>query len=170
MENPSQKCRTMIQKDDKLSVRRQCELLGINRSSLYYEPKEPDEAYLALQEELMKRIDYWHTKQPYLGSRKLVIQLRKDGYTICRKTVRRLMNQMGIHAIYPKMNLSKRNFKEAIVPYLLRNYEANFPNQVWSIDITYIPMKRSHMYLTALIDWCSRKIVGYYLSDTLDTQ
>lgn len=160
----------MIQKDDKLSVRRQCELLGINRSSLYYEPKEPDEAYLALQEELMKRIDYWHTKQPYLGSRKLVIQLRKDGYTICRKTVRRLMNQMGIHAIYPKMNLSKRNFKEAIVPYLLRNYEANFPNQVWSIDITYIPMKRSHMYLTALIDWCSRKIVGYYLSDTLDTQ
>jgi len=170
LENPSQKCRTMIQKDDKLSVRRQCELLGINRSSLYYEPKEPDEAYLALQEELMKRIDYWHTKQPYLGSRKLVIQLRKDGYTICRKTVRRLMNQMGIHAIYPKMNLSKRNFKEAIVPYLLRNYEANFPNQVWSIDITYIPMKRSHMYLTALIDWCSRKIVGYYLSDTLDTQ
>lgn len=160
----------MIRKIDGLSVRRQCELLGINRSSLYYQPQEPDKAYQALQEELMKRIDYWHTKYPYLGSRKLVIKLKEDGHEVCRKTVRRLMNQMGIQAIHPKINLSKRNFKEVIVPYLLRNYKAEFPNQVWSIDITYIPMKHGHMYLTALIDWCSRKIVGRYLSDTLDTQ
>ena len=117
----------------------------------------------------MNRIDYWHTRHPYLGSRKLTFQLAQEGYTICRKTVRRLMHCMGIHAIYPKINLSKRNFKEAVVPYLLRNYKAEFPNQVWSIDITYIPMKHGHMYLTALIDWCSRKIVGHYLSDTLDT-
>lgn len=160
----------MLQKtDERLSIRRKCDLLHINRSGLYYEPKELNEAYLALQEELMKRIDYWHTKHPYLGSRKLVVKLQQEGYRVCRKTVRRLMEKMGIHAIYPKANLSRRNFKEAIVPYLLRNYKAEFPNQVWSIDITYIPMKRSHMYLTALIDWRSRKIVGTYLSDTLDT-
>ncbi|MDD6134472.1 MAG: IS3 family transposase [Selenomonadaceae bacterium] len=115
------------------------------------------------------RREHWHTKHPYLGSRKIVVELQQEGYHICRKTVRRLMGDMGIHAVYPKVNLSKRNFKEAVVPYLLRNYKAEFPNQVWSIDITYIPMKRSHMYLTALIDWCSRKIVGTYLSDTLDT-
>lgn len=77
---------------------------------------------------------------------------------------------MSIYAIYPKVNLSKRNFKESIVPYLLKNYAVNFPNQVWSIDITYIPMPMGHMYLTAIIDWYSRKIVGHYLSDTLNTE
>ena len=80
------------------------------------------------------------------------------------------MCEIGITAIYPKINLSKRNFKEAVVPYLLRNYKVNFPNQIWSIDITYIPMRHGHMYLTAIIDWYSRKIVGYHLSDTLDTR
>lgn len=80
------------------------------------------------------------------------------------------MFEMGITAIYPKINLSKLNFKEAVVPYLLRNYKVNFPNQVWSIDINYIPMRRGQMYLTALIDWYSRKIVGHHLSDILDTR
>ena len=159
----------MIRKDNGLSIRRQCKLLGINRSSLYYEPAEPEEACLMLEEELMTRIDYWHTKCPYFGSRKILDKLSKEGYAIGCKKIRRLMWQMGIAAIYPKINLSKRNFKEAIVPYLLRNYTVNFPNQVWSIDITYIPMRRGHMYLTAIIDWCSRKIVGHRLSDTLDT-
>ena len=78
------------------------------------------------------------------------------------------MQKMGIYAVYPKPNLSKRNFKEAIVPYLLRNYTAAFPNQVWSIDITYIPMPHGHMYLTAIIDWHSRRIVGHHLSDSLE--
>lgn len=118
----------------------------------------------------MRRIDYWHVKFPYLGSRKITVKLREDGYKVGRKTVRRLMQLMSIYAIYPKANLSKRNFKESIVPYLLRNYAVNFPNQVWSIDITYIPMPMGHMYLTAIIDWYSRKIVGLYLSDTLDTE
>lgn len=86
-----------------------------------------------------------------------------------RKVIRRLRQHMGIYAIYPKINLSKRNFKESIVPYLLRNYEVLFQNQVWSIDITYIPMTHGHMYLTAIIDWYSRKIGGHYLSDTLNT-
>ncbi len=117
----------------------------------------------------MRRIDDWHTKFPYFGSRKIAVKLREEGYNVGRKTVRRLMQKMGIYAIYPKTNLSKRNFKESIVPYLLRNYPVNFPNQVWSIDITYIPMPKGHMYLTAIIDWYSRKIVGHYLSDTLDT-
>ena len=77
---------------------------------------------------------------------------------------------MGIYAIYPKPNLSKRNFKESIVPYLLRDYTVSFPNQVWSIDITYIPMPHGHMYLTAIIDWYSRRLVGHYLSDSLEAE
>lgn len=159
----------MIQRDSELSIRRQCELLGLNRSSLYYLPVPADKARLAAEEELMRRIDYWHLKFPYFGSRKIAVKLRGEGYEVGRKTTRRLMQSMAIYAIYPKINLSKRNFKESVVPYLLRNYAVNFPNQVWSIDITYIPMPKGHMYLTAIIDWYSRKIVGHYLSDTLDT-
>ena len=117
----------------------------------------------------MARIDYWHTIMPAIGARKLKKQLKIDGYTVNRKTIRKYMAEMGIQAIYPKENLSKRNFKEAIVPYLLRNYTVRFPNQVWSIDITYIKMVYGHMYLTSIIDWFSRKIVGWKLSDTLST-
>lgn len=159
----------MIQARDNLSIRRQCELLGINRSSLYYKEKEPDEAASLLREEIMARIDYWHTKMPAIGSRKITVLLQKEGYTVGRKYIRTRMQEMGIAAVYPKENLSKRNFKQAIVPYLLRNYKVCFPNQVWSVDITYIRMHHSHMYLTAIIDWFSRKIVGWHLSDTLDT-
>jgi putative transposase len=118
----------------------------------------------------MARIDYWHTRCPYLGSRKIVAKLQEEGFSVCRKTVRRLMLKMGIYAVYPKPNLSKRNFKESIVPYLLRNYNVSFPNQVWSIDITYIPMPHGHMYLTAIIDWYSRRLVGHYLSDSLEAE
>ena len=100
----------------------------------------------------MQRIDDWHTKCPYLGSRKILVKLQEEGYNICRKTVRNIMLEMDIYVIYPKENLSKRNFKESIVPYLLRNYTVNFPNQVWSIDTTYIPMKKGYMYLTTIID------------------
>ena len=112
----------MIQKNKGLSVRRQCELLKVNCSSLYYETKPEDTAKAALKEGLMQRIHDWHTKCQNLGSRK------------------------------KKFKLSKRNFKESIVPYLLRNYTVNFPNQVWSIDTTYIPMKKGYMYLTTIID------------------
>lgn len=95
--------------------------------------------------------------------------LRQDGYPVGRKLVQRLMREMGIYTVYPKPNLSKRNFKESIVPYLLKNKAISAPNQAWSIDITYIKMGRTHMYLTAIIDWYSRMIVGWELSDTLDT-
>lgn len=160
----------MIQRDNWLSLRRQCELLGLNRSGLYYTPAEPDKAVAKLDETLVVRIDHWHTRCPYLGSRKIASKLQEEGFPVCRKTVRRLMLKMGIYAVYPKPNLSKRNFKEAIVPYLLRNYNVSFPNQIWSIDITYIPMPHGHMYLTAIIDRYSRKLVGHYLSDSLEAE
>lgn len=151
-------------------MRRQCELLGVTRSTVYYEPKPEDEEARQRKEIIMGRIDYWHTTMPFLGTRKIAAQLRGEGYTAGRKLVHSCMQEMGIHAVYPKPNLSKRNFKESIVPYLLRNKVVSFPNQVWSIDITYIKMYHGHMYLTAVIDWFSRKIVGWTLSDTLDTR
>ncbi len=150
-------------------MRRQCELLGITRSTVYYERKQPDEEVQKLKEAIMARIDYWHTALPCMGSRKIAKKLCDDGYVVGRKLVRTYMREMGIHAVYPKPNLSKCNFKEAIVPYLLRNKPILFPNQAWSIDITYIKMQRGHMYLTAIIDWFSRKIMGWELSDTLET-
>ena len=158
-----------MKKDEKLSVRRQCELLGVSRTQVYSKPKLPDEQEHERKEMIMSRIDYWHTQMPYLGTRRIVEQLRKDKYIVGRKSVRRYMRDMGIHAVYPKPNLSQRNFKGSVVPYLLKNKVVSVPNQVWSIDITYIKMGRSHMYLTAIIDWYSRKIVGWNLSDTLET-
>lgn len=151
-------------------MRRQCELLGIPHSSVYVKRAAADEEKRLFQETIMARLDYWHTMFPAMGSRKLMVKLQEDGYTIGRKLVRRLILEMGNHAIYPKPNLSKRNFREAIVPYLLRNKEVSFPNQVWSLDITYIKLGSSHMYLTAIIDWYSRRIVGWNLSDTLGVQ
>ena len=117
----------------------------------------------------MDAIDRIHTEHPYMGQRKIVKLLNKEGFQVGRKLVRSYMQQMGIHAISPKPNLSKRNFKETVVPYLLRNMPIFMPNQVWAVDITFIKMHHSHMYLTAIIDWFSRKIIGWELSDTLDT-
>lgn len=150
-------------------MRCQCKLLGISRSEVYYTPKEPDESSRIRKERIEARIDYWHNKLPGMGSRKMVVKLREDGFSVGRKLVRRYMAEMNIRAVYPKPNLSKRDHSEAIVPYLLRNISFSYPNQAWSIDITYIKMHRSHMYLTAIIDCFSRKIVGWNLSDTLDT-
>lgn len=145
LEDPSLK---LIQKDSKLSDRRQCELLGISRSTLYYKPIPPDEDKRLWEESVMARLDYWHAKMPYLGSRKLAVQLQnEDGINVTRKVIRRLMTIMGIHAICPKKKLSKRNFKESIVPYRLRNKIVFIPNQVWSVDITFISMPRGHPYV-----------------------
>lgn len=126
----------LIQKRDDLSVRRQCSLLGINRATLYYKGKEPDEAARLFLERVMARIDYWHTRMPAIGSRKIAVLLWKEGLDVGRKMIRNCMAEMGISAIYPKANLSKRNFKQAIVPYLLRNCQITRPNQAWSVDIT----------------------------------
>jgi putative transposase len=158
---------SLVSKNDKLSVTRQCELLEINRTSVYYTPAEQDRDR---ENKIKNRLDYWHTKMPYLGVRKLRSKLQiKDHILVGRKLIARYMAEMGIYAVYPKPNLSKRNKQHKIYPYLLRNLVINRPNQVWSIDITYIRMGRSHMYLTAIIDWYSRYIVGWELSDTLDT-
>lgn len=117
----------------------------------------------------MKEIDRIHTELPCIGQRKILHMLREIGYQIGRKKVRRLMHEMGIRAVYSKPNLSKCDFKEGIVPYRLRNRLIFLPNQAWSIDITYIPYHHGHMYLTAIIDWYSRRIMGWELSDTLET-
>ena len=158
----------MINPKNKLSIRRQCELIHLNRSGVYYKHTE-NEKKREYEEELMKHIDELHTEYPCLGSRKFVTLLKGEHFSVGRKLVRRLMQAMGLYVVYPKPNLSKRDFRESIVPYLLRNKVVDFPNQVWSIDITYIPIGRGHMYLTAIIDWFSRKLMGWTLSDTLDT-
>ena len=156
----------LVSKSDKLSVTRHCELLNINRTSVYYTPVEPDRTRKNI---IKNRLDYWHTKMPYLGVRKLRNKLqREDNIESGRKLIKRCMDEMGIYAVYPKPNLSKRNKQHKIFSYLLRNINIIYPNQVWSIDITYIRMGRSHMYLAAIIDWYSRYIVGWELSDTLD--
>jgi len=125
---------------------------------------------LEREELLKKRIDYWHTQLPCSGVRKLrQLLLQQDGLSAGRKLIKRLMDEMGIYVIYPKPNLSKPGKEHTKFPYLLRNKSICFPNQVWAIDITYIPMAHGHMYLTAIIDWYSRFIVGWALSDTLDT-
>jgi putative transposase len=139
----------------------------VNRTSVYYTPAEPNRDF----ENLVKnKLDYWHTKMPYMGVRKLRDRLQNvDHIPVGRRLIKRYMDEMGIYAMCPKPNLSKRNKQHKIYPYLLRNLEINRTNQVWAVDITYIRMGRSHMYLTAIIDWYSRYIVGWELSDTLDT-
>ncbi len=159
--------RGLLNVHSELSVTRQSELLDVNRTSVYYMPAERD---LSHENMVKERLDYWHTRMPYMGVRKLRIKLnREDGIEAGRKQIQRCMSEMGIYAVYPKPNLSKRNLKHKVYPYLLRNLAITRPNRVWAVDITYIKMGRSHMYMTAVIDWYSRFIVGWALSDTLDT-
>jgi len=142
-------------------------LLEINRTSAYYTPAQPDPEF----ENLVKnRLDYWHTKMPYMGVRKLRDKLQNfDNIPVGRKLIKRFMSEMGIYAMCPKPKLSRRSKEHKIHPYLLRNLNITQANQVWAIDITYIRMEAGHMYLTAIIDWYSRFVVGWELSDTLDT-
>jgi putative transposase len=145
-------------------VRRQCELLGLNRSNLYYEPVQ--EAVENLR--LMRRIDEEYTAHPFLGSRRLTAWLNRAGETINRKRVQRLMRVMGLEAIYPKPRLSQGNGQNRVYPYLLRDVAITRPDQVWSADITYVPMPKGFMYLAATIDWYSRLVIAWRLSNSLD--
>jgi len=146
----------------------QCEILNLRRSSFYYKPIPMNPEKVLYEEAVMARIDYWHMKWPSLGSRKLArIISNQDNIAVGRKLIRRLMGEMGIVSMAPKPFTSKANRRHKKYPYLLRNLPIFLPNQVWAIDITYIRMGRSHMYLTAIIDWYSRFIVGWRLSDTL---
>lgn len=162
--------RSLLNAQCEISIKRQCELLGINRTSYYYEPQKRSQQEVEAEELIKSRIDYWHTMQSYLGARRIAAKLREeDKIKVGRKLVRRYMSEMGIYTVYPKPNLSKRSKQHRVFPYLLKNKVIFMPNQVWAIDITYIKMGRCHMYLTAIIDWYSRFIVGWALSDTLDT-
>ena len=145
--------------------------MGIGRWSAYNKPVEPN-ITKSLEDELYKnKLDFWHTKMPYAGVRKLKKLLREhEKIYIGNKRIRRLMNEMSIYVIYPKPNLSKPGKNHKKFPYLLRNKSISFPNQVWAVDITYIPMGTGHMYLTAVIDWHSRLIVGWKLSDMLKVE
>lgn len=142
------------------------ELLNVNRTSVYYEQKAPSEIEILVKH----KIDEMHTENPSWGSRQLSKQLKKLGFFIGRLKTRKYMTEMGIDAIYPKANLSKRNQAHKIYPYLLRNLDINRVNQVWAIDITYIRLRRGFVYLTAIIDWYTRCVVGWELNDTLETR
>jgi len=161
----------MVSNTEELTIKRQCELLEVNRTSFYYEPKEANEEAVLQEEYIKRRLDFWHTKHCWMGSRKLLKKLRQDDNIegIGRHLIRRYMQEMGIFCVYPKPNLSEPGKKHKKYPYLLRKMNIWLPNQVWAVDITYISLGRSHMYLTAIIDWATRFIVGWGLSDTLET-
>jgi putative transposase len=148
-----------------LSVRRQCELIGLNRSTLYYTPAK--ESGLNLR--LMRLIDEEYTRRPFYGRPRLTAYLRRLGYEINPKRVRRLMQRMGLEAIYPRPRTTVASASHKKYPYLLRELEISRPNQVWSADITYVPMMLGFMYLMAIIDWYSRYVIAWELSNTLDS-
>ena len=148
-----------------LSIVVQCKLLSIARSTYYYTPVPVSERILLLR----RRIDELFTEHPTSGTRSIRDALRLEGWIISRKCVRRNMREMGLVPIYPEMNLSKRNLAHKIHPYLLRGMNINRPNMVWSIDITYLRMERSWMYLVAVIDWYSRKVISWEIDQTLRT-
>ncbi|MCF8308221.1 MAG: IS3 family transposase [Bacteroidales bacterium] len=156
----------MINQESKLSIRRQCELLDVSRSSYYYQPAGENQENLAL----MRLIDERHLRKPTHGVLRMQDFLLGQSYNVDEKRVRRLMRKMGITPIYPKRNLSKLGLAQYIYPYLLRNLDIDRPNQVWEIDITYIPMKKGFMYLTAIIDVYSRFVVGWDISNTMTSE
>jgi len=163
----------MVESDCGLSKLEQCELLGLNRSNLYYLPHPRIRIQGEQKEIAMQRIDYWNTYEPAWGQRKLWRVLNSESIEISRDTVRQLMGEMGLLAIYPGPNLSKATANAVREPYLLRSLRREnliwLPNLVWSVDITYIKMRRSHLYLTAIIDWYSRYLLEWELSDSLET-
>jgi putative transposase len=155
----------MIDRKHDLPIVRQCEILRLARSTAYYTPEPTSSAELAL----MRRIDELHLEHPFAGSRMLRDLLRLEGQPVGRKHVRTLMKKMGVEAIYRKPNLSKRHDAHLIYPYRLRDLAIDRPNQVWATDITYIPMRRGFVYLVAVIDWYSRRVLSWRLSNTLTT-
>jgi putative transposase len=145
-------------------VRRQCELLGLCRSSLYYQPA----AETAENLRLMQLLDEEYTAHPFLGSRRLTQWLIAQGEAVNRKRVQRLLRLMGLEAIYPKPKLSGAGRGHRIYPYLLRDVRIERPDQVWSTDITYVPLANGFIYLAAILDWFSRCVLAWRLSNTLD--
>ena len=155
----------MIDSGTRLSISRQCALLSVSRSTYYHRPSPQRTDDLAV----MKLIDEIHLELPFYGSRCIPDELGRHGYTVNRKRVQRLMRQIGIVASYPKPRTTQRDVAHKIYPYQLRNLEITRPNQVWCADITYIPMARGFVYLVAIMDWYSRKVLSWRLSNTMDT-
>lgn len=157
--------RNLVERSTRLSLRQQCELLGLARSSLYYEVRPETEENLAL----MRRLDELHLEKPVFGSRRMVWQLEQEGWSVNRKRVMRLLQQMGIEAIYPKRRTSDPAAGHRIYPYLLKGLEINGPDQVWCSDITYVPLQQGYMYLVAVMDWWSRYVLAWEISNTMDS-
>ncbi len=156
----------MIEVDhDQLSIRRQCALVGLNRSSFYC--KGASESVENLH--IMRLLDEQYLKTPFYGSRRMTAWLAQKGYSVNRKRVQRLMRLMGLEAIYPRPSMSKANPAHKVYPYLLRDVSIVGPNQVWCTDITYIPMEQGFMYLVAIMDWYSRYVLSWQVSNTMDT-
>ncbi len=157
----------LVQPDHaKLSIRRQCELLRLTRSMLYYLPV----GVSAEDQALMKAIDRLFTKWPFYGSRKILLELRGEGHEVNRKRVQRLMQVMGLQALVPGPHTSKPNPDHPIYPYLIGGIDVVRPNQVWATDITYIPLEQGWCYLIAVIDWHSRAILSWRLSNTMTVE
>jgi len=148
-----------------VSVRRQCVLLNLARSGVYRPRPEPDAADLAL----MRRIDELYLQKPFYGSRRMTFALKEEGFGVNRKRVQRLMRLMGLEALVPRPGTSKAAPENKIYPYLLRDLTISEPNHVWAADITYIPMAHGFLYLVAVIDWASRAVLSWRLSNTMDS-
>ena len=153
----------MVDRKDPLPVTRQCALLDLPRSTFYHVPKPVSDEELAL----MKLIDRCHLDHPFLGSRRIRDWLEDEGHRVNRKKVQRLMRTMGLVASYPKRNLSLANHAHKVYPYLLKDLVIDRPNQAWATDITYIPMARGFVYLVAIMDWHSRRVLSWRVSNTL---
>jgi putative transposase len=156
--------RELVAPDHVLPVVRQCQLLSISRSGFYYVPCGESAGNLGL----MRLIDEQFMQTPFYGSRQMMRHLRRLGHCIGRKRVRRLMRRMGLAAVYQKPRTSVCHPKHAIFPYLLRGLTIERPNQVWCADITYIPMRRGFLYLVAVMDWCTRKVLAWRVSNTME--
>jgi len=157
--------RRLIEPDhEQISIRRQCDLLGLNRASYYYQAASESPLNL----ELMRKIDEQYLQTPFYGWPRMTDYLQKQGYAINHKRVQRLMQKMGLQAIYPQPRPRNERHNHKIYPYLLNEVDIVRPNQVWSSDITYIPLQTGFMYLVAVIDWYSRYILAWELSNTLD--
>ena len=149
-----------------MSVRRQCSLLGVHRSSFYYRGIPESQENL----KLMRMIDQLYLEEPVYGYRRMTVMLQRKGFQINHKRVSRLMRLMGLQAIYPQPRTSIPGNNHKVYPYLLRKRQAEGPNQVWSMDITYIPMKQGFMYLMAIIDWWSRYVISWQLANTMEAK
>lgn len=150
--------------DPDFTIEKQCELLGVSRSTYYYEMSHDNAFNLAA----MREIDQLYTLYPFYGKRRMSVELKKKGYAVGVDLARTLMRRMGIEAIYPKPNLSQPHLGHKVYPYLLRGIKIKRRNQVWSTDITYIRMRNGFLYLTAVIDWYSRYVLAWKLSNSLD--